>query len=273
MNCETGTKEEREHIQDIRDFLLRITRFDISTFKEPFLKRRLGYALNVARMDDLGEYYNYLVENPNAVYKLIDILAINVSYFFRNENVFSFLKDYLVNECWEEKDTIKIWSMGCASGEEPYTVGMILSEIGVLSDRIKVKIYASDLDDEALEKAKKGIYNKEQIMKVPKNYLKYFIPLSDDEYKIKDEIRRCVIFKKDNLLNMRKFYRFFDMILCRNLLIFLDRRWQREIFQLIDEAIVIGGILVLGISENLHKDYEGKWKVISGRYRIYKKIK
>lgn len=272
MNCEIGMKEEREYIREIRDLLLMITKFDISTFKEQFLKRRLSYAMNIARIEDLGEYYNYLIENPSAVYKLIDILAINVSYFFRNENVFKFLKDYLINECWEMKDAIKIWSMGCASGEEPYTIGMILNEIGILNDRIKVKIYASDLDNEALEKAKKSVYNKEQIMKVPKNYLKYFIPLLDSGYMIEDGIRRCVIFRKENLLSKKKFYGFFNMILCRNLLIFLDKRWQRRIFQLIDEAIAIGGILVLGISENLHKDYEEKWRVISGKYRIYMKI-
>ncbi len=260
-------ESEISGIEEIRDLLYKIVKFDINTFKKQFLKRRIIYAMNCVKIDTIDKYYNYLIENPNEVYKLIDTLAINVSSFFRNSNVFSFLREYLIIENWGRREKINIWSMGCASGEEPYSIAMIIDELGIDN----VKIYASDIDDEALTRAKKGIYNKQQIKMVPERYLKYFEKLNEEEYQIIDRIKKCIAFKQENLLNRERYYRYYDIILCRNLLIFLDKEWQEKLFKLIDGMIMDNGILVLGISESIPRGYEGFWQAVSGKYRIYKK--
>jgi len=266
-------EKEIVNIEQLRELLLKTNKFDIKTFKEQFLIRRIIYAMNIAKVENIEKYYDYLLENPNEINKLIDILAINVSYFFRNENVFNFIKEYLIVEAWEKKNKINIWSMGCASGEEPYTVGMILDDLRLLNGNRMVKIYGSDIDEEALQKAKKAIYTKEQLEKVPIKYLKYFSEISDGKYIVQNKIKQLVSFKKENLLEKKRLYSNFDMILCRNLLIFLDKTSQEKIFELINSALMPNGVLVLEITENLPKAYMQGWQIISGKHKIYKKLK
>lgn len=268
---DSHNKSNEYYLERIRELLLKIYNFDLQTYKQKFLRRRVQTVMYSERAESVEDYYQMLLENPEKISKLINSLSINVSGFFRNESVFKYLKELFAQNKARRIKRYKIWSMGCAKGEESYSMAMILDELDYKSAGMQAIIDASDMNEGIIKEAKEGIYHKKELSSVPKQYLKYFVSCGTDNYSIDARIRSNVRFKCENLLNIEPRYESFDMIVCRNVLIFMEKSHQELLFNLMNQSITGDGIIVLGLTENVPPKFANQWEALSLRLRIYKK--
>ncbi|KAB2952968.1 protein-glutamate O-methyltransferase CheR [Heliorestis acidaminivorans] len=213
-----------------------------------------------SRLQELGltihEYLLYLNSNPAEWDKLIEHITINETYFFREEKALEAFSAIL-QEYQYRKDTevLRIWSAACSSGEEPYTLAMLIKESG-LFPRGSVQIVASDIDSKILEKAQRGRYGKKSLSfrKMPEVMLRKYFFATGEDYQINDELKEMITFRKLNLLEpylvgkMEKV----DIIFCRNVLIYFDGPVIQKIIHRFADIIKPGGYLFLGHAETIH---------------------
>ncbi len=249
----------------LRDFIYKRTGIFFEEKKIYFVKRRI-----IERMKELGletgkEYYRYLKFKDlekKEFQNLINMLTTNETYFFREYYQLQVFGEELLADFEEKKIKnseelkLRIWSAGCSTGEEPYTLAIIVMEI--LDDYKKwdIEIIATDIDETVLEKAKKGHYGSRAVKDVPLKYLeKYFFKLSDNEYAIKDDVKKLVTFRKLNLMdavNIRH-YKGMDYIFCRNVLIYFSDDARKEVVAHFYNSLNPGGFIFLGHSESLSR--------------------
>lgn len=264
-------KSNEYYFERIRDLLIKICNFDLHTYKDKFLHRRVQTVMISEKAESVGDYYKILLENPDKISKLIKSLSISVSNFFRNEQVFNYLMDYLGHIKRRATGRYRIWSMGCAKGEEPYSLAMIVEELDFKSAGIQVSIDASDINESIIKKAKDAIFDKKEIDNVPGHYAKYFHHCGEDVYRIDSRLKTNVKFRCENLLNLEPRYGWYHMIVCRNLLIFLEKNHQELLLKVINQSIVEDGLIVLGLTENIPAKFDDQWEPLSGKLRIFKK--
>lgn len=222
------------------------------------------------------EFYNYMISDKTgmAASILIDKLSTNHTFFFREIEHFNFLKESILPEI-KEKETInrdlRIWSAGCSSGEEAYTIAITVDEF--LGDKKHIwdsKILATDISDRALKKAKMAIYDEQQLVNVSKYFKSiYFNKRGPDTYQLKKYIVDEVIFRRFNFMNqLFPFKKKFHCIFCRNVMIYFDEKTKKELVDKLYEATEIGGYLFIGHSEFINKN-DTKYKYVSPS--IYRK--
>ena len=222
-------------------FLHRDRGFDFSGHKRPGLTRRVRRRMSVVGIDSLPEYLAYLQQNPDELTQLFDLLLINVTAFFRLPSIVD-----------PRADTpIRVWSAGCASGEEPYTLAMVLCEtLGEEAFARRVKIYATDIDDEALSVARLATYPRAALEAVPELLIeKYFTP-SGDELTFKKELRREIVFGRHDLLQDAPIPHI-DVLSCRNALMYFNAETQERLLGRLHFALNPSGVLFLGKAEML----------------------
>jgi chemotaxis methyl-accepting protein methylase len=219
-------------------------------------------------IDDFARYYDYLTNNPQEFTKLLDTLTIKLSYFFRNSETFDYLKSDIMPR-FEKNDQVVIWSAGCAQGEEPYSLAIIATESGLSK---KVIIYATDIDDHALEKARAGIYPTVVFQYTPQSYIdKYFVKHKDG-YQIGESLKSSIKFVHLDLFD-RFPYGLCDLIMCRNVLIYMDRAAQSTVVRRFYDTLKPGGYLVIGKVELLLGIPEAKiFEIVNRSERVYRKI-
>lgn len=246
-----------EIFDKIVHYLSQVKGINISSFKPNYLKRRIYFRALSLKLKDINAYWHYLVTNDEEINKLKDILTINVTSFFRNPEVFERLREDVIPAILKEKQKskekfLKILSIGCASGEEPYSVALILKEY--FQEEIKsVKPYivGIDFDKKSIIQAQNAIYDVQKIMTVPEVLKKkYFVIIDYRHFKLSDDIRNMVIFRHDDIF-MRDLKMFWDIIFCRNVLIYLNPSHQEVLLNKIISACKQGSYLILGKSEGL----------------------
>jgi len=244
---------------------------DCCQYKINFLKRRLAVRLRARGVESYREYMRLLDEEEYE--KLFEALTINLSYFFRDSSTFEALRDKVLRPLLREKAgrrLIRVWSAGCASGEEPYSVAILFHEL--LGEDLKnwqIRIHATDLDAIALERAQRGVYNEFSFRGTNPGYIRrYFIRLSDREYSLSPEIKAMVGFKQHDLLADPP-PRHLDLILCRNVLIYFSRQQQERLFVIFHEALNEGRYLVIGKTEILSPSATKLFKPLDLREHIY----
>lgn len=229
--------------------------------KLSLLTGRLHNVLLQNHFDNFTEYLDHVVSDRSgeAVAALVDKITTNHTFFMRESDHFHYFREkvlpYLVGAV-KEKD-LRIWSAGCSSGEEPYTLAMILDEfLGMEKIRWDAKILATDISGKVLEAAKKGIYGNEAIASVPAVWrLNYFIKLDKESCAVADGIKKEVIFRKFNLMDeVFPFKRKFHVIFCRNVMIYFDHGTKRELIQKFYDLTEHGGYLFIGHSESLDRN-------------------
>ncbi len=186
---------------------------------------------------------------------LLDAVTINETYFFRHKSQFDVIEKELLPKLFKEKPSVKMWSAACSTGEEPYTMAivakLVMERMGV---RKFVKIVANDVSQEAIDKAKEGIYNRYSVRYVPKEILsKFFTKTPDGKYAISEEIKKMVDFRLLSITDerdMRSIGNRVDIAMCRNVLIYFDTESKRKALKLITENLLVGGYLFLGPSES-----------------------
>ncbi|MEO0205427.1 MAG: protein-glutamate O-methyltransferase CheR [candidate division WOR-3 bacterium] len=244
------------------------TGFKCGSYKEKPLTRRIRVRMRALGLTDFSQYYDYLTNNPEEFTKLLDTLTIKLSYFFRNSETFEYLKDEIMPRL-ARNEQIKIWSAGCAQGEEPYSLAIIAAESNLLE---KLTVYATDIDEHALTKAREGIYPSVVFQYTPKPYIeKYFIKCPDG-YQIKDNLKSVIQFSHLDLFDDFPFGKC-NLIMCRNVLIYMDRRAQSTLVRKFYETLKAGGYLVIGKVELLLGIPEAKlFEIVNRSERVYQRI-
>ncbi len=241
-----------ESLREVLTILRVRTGHDFSNYKTPTLIRRIARHLQIHELEDIPSYLELLRNHPNEVQSLLKNLLINVTNFFRDKEAFAALEKEVVPNIFAGKtsrDTVRVWSAGCASGEEAYSLAMLLQEFAdTLTDPPKFQIFASDVDDEAIAEAREHRYPESIEADVPPNRLKRFFVKEGSFYRIKKELRETILFAPHNVLRDPPFSRL-DLITCRNLLIYLNRETQDKVLQIFHFALASSGYLFLGSSE------------------------
>lgn len=244
--------------------------------KQALVTGRLHNVLIQNKINNFSEYYDYLISDKtgDAVVTLINKITTNHTFFMREVDHFSYFGDkvipYLKNTA-DNKD-LRIWSAGCSSGEEPYTLAMIIDEFfGKEKLFWDAKVLATDISSKVLEEAKKGIYSNEEIGTLPPSWkLNYFKKINGENSIVLDKIRNEVIFRKFNLMDqVFPFKKKFHVIFCRNVMIYFDSKTKRELANKFYDLTEYGGYLFVGHSESLNRE-ETKYKYIMPA--VYRKV-
>ena len=222
------------------------TGIDLQLYKEAQMRRRIGNLVTRAEFKSYTEYFDSVAKNKDTFAEFIEYLTINVSEFFRNPDKFDIVEKDVIPYLLKRSPKMAIWSAGCSIGAEPYTLSIIMKE---LTPNVRHRILASDLDIEILAKARRGVYNEGEIkaMRADRK-TKYFTKTPDGLYAVKPEIKSAVEFKRHNLLK-DPFETGFDLILCRNVVIYFTEEAKDQLYANFFKALKPGGILFVGATE------------------------
>lgn len=247
--------------------------------KKNLLKSRLHCRLKANNFNSFKEYTNYILSNKNnheEIIHMIDVVSTNKTEFFREESHFDFIVSQLLPELTNNSSDreLKLWSCASSSGEEVYTLGMILSHYSESVHHLKFSILGTDISKRILEKAVKAVYDEERIKPIPyhlkKKYLMRNVNIDQPDYRIAPEIRQRTSFQRLNLMDERyDIPKDFDIVFCRNVLIYFDRTTQEKVISNICNHLKPNGLLFLGHSESA-SGYKLPLKQI--KPTIYKKI-
>ena len=243
----------------IRDTIYSYSGIYISDDYQGIFMRRLERRVLALAMDSFHEYYYYLKynqQNDDEFRNLMDTITIKETYFFREVDQMKTLVNELIPELRREKpyEPIRIWSAGCATGEEAYTIAMMCIEKGYHLGESKVEIFANDISQEAIQKAKQGIYKQSSFRTTDPSYLqRFFIAQDDGTHRIRDEVKEPLNFFCINLMDKNRltFLPMFDVIFCRNLIIYFDDNSKRDAIESFHKKLYPQRYLFLGHSESL----------------------
>ncbi|WP_128544759.1 PAS domain S-box protein [Larkinella soli] len=249
---ETRTEDQQQALREIFTQLRLRTGHDFSNYKRPTLMRRLERRINVRNLSHLPAYAAYLREHPEEIQALLKDLLISVTNFFRDGNAFLSLEQKVLPGLLAGKkadDTLRVWVAGCATGEEAYSLAMLLAEYTLDStDAPRVQIFATDIDEAAVATAREGRYTLNDAADVSPERLNRFFTREGDDYYIRREIREMILFAHHNVLTDPPFSKL-DLVSCRNLLIYLNHTAQERVMETFHFALKPGGYLMLGLSE------------------------
>lgn len=261
-----------ELLEKIFILLRNETGCNFSDYKSSTVIRRIEKRMALNQVDKLENYIKYLQKNRDEVIKLFKELLIGVTSFFRDKEAFDALQQNSLPEIIENKqdgDTIRIWVAGCSTGEEAYSIAILFDEaIRKQTKSLKVQIFASDLDEGAINIARQGVYPETISADVSIERLSRYFQGETNSYRIKKEIRDQIIFAEHNLIKDPPFSKL-DMVSCRNLLIYLNIEAQRKVFAIFHYALNPKGILFLGNSESLG-EYANLFEVMNRKYKIFR---
>ena len=251
----SGDLSEPESLSDELLLYLKRTRgVDLSGYKRPSLTRRIRRRMEAVKIDAYEGYIDYLEVHPEEFVELFNYLLINVTAFFRDTHAWEYLKENVVPQLIHLKQPdglLRIWSAGCASGQEPYSIAMLLAEqLGMEEFQKRVKIYASDLDQDALNEARQGGYTSKDVEAVPGTLLDTYFEKRGNRYVVHTDLRRPVIFGRHDLVADAPISRL-DLLICRNTLMYFNAEMQDHILARFHFAMNDTGYLFLGKAEML----------------------
>ncbi|MBI1182138.1 MAG: PAS domain-containing protein [Alphaproteobacteria bacterium] len=248
------------------------TGHDFRGYKEATLLRRIHRRMQVLKIAGSGDYVDRLRSDPAEVGKLFRELLISVTGFFRDMAAFDALTELALGPLLVDRggETLRIWVPACATGEEAYTLAMILHHRAELaSRRLKVQLFATDIDEPALEVARRGCYPAAAVARVPEPYLSRYFRQDGSEFRVADELREMCIFSTQSVIKDPPFSRL-DLLSCRNLMIYLNAEMQNRLVPVFHYALRTGGVLFLGPSENITK-YQKLFETLDGKWRIFRR--
>jgi len=223
------------------------TSIDLSQYKETQMRRRLTTLRAKNGFSDFASYFAAIMEEPRLRNEFLDRMTINVSEFWRNPNRWSMLMERFLPDMIRRSPKLKVWSAACSTGEEPYTIAMILDRLGVLGQSM---LLATDIDEGVLAKAKNGVYPERSVRDVPKDMAAKYLSGGGDAYQVDDSLKRAVRFQKQNLL-LDSFQDGFDLIVCRNVMIYFTEEAKQQLYEKFARALKPGGILFVGSTEQI----------------------
>ena len=272
---EGSVQYDEKELNKILNYIDEKAGLDFREYKYATLARRIARRVNICKCKDLNEYYEFLTSDEEEVEILYREFLIGVTKFFRDDKVWEKLKKDVFPKLIEEKedgDTLKVWDVGCSTGEEAYSFAMCLhEEMEKQGKNLELKIFATDISQPHLDIGSKGIYPESIVADVSKDLLlKYFLSKSNS-YQVSEKLRRTVIFSKHNIIKNPPFSNM-DMVVCRNLLIYFQNSIQKKAMNMLHYALKENGVLVLGTSESVQSHKEN-FAEIDRRWKIFKNIK
>ena len=231
--------------EEFKAKLKRKTEIDLDLYKAPQMQRRI---MNLARRngyDKYSAYFDKVVQDKDDFAAFIEYLTINVSEFFRTPDKFAKLETDVIPELMKRSSRLNIWSAGCSIGAEPYSLAMILND---MTPNTRHRILATDLDIEILGKAKAGVYNENELKAMSEARKAKYFTRQGDKYAVSPDIKQRIEFKRHNLLK-DPFEAGFDLILCRNVVIYFTEEAKDQLYANFFKALKPGGILFVGATE------------------------
>ena len=260
-------------LRNILELVSRQTSIDFRPYKTSTILRRIGRRMTVTRNRNMLDYAEYLKAHPEEIRELVKSFLINVTQFFRDPDAFAFLKSdilpKLVAQARERDRVLRFWTAGCATGEEPYSLAMLLTDLlGAELPEWSVKIFATDLDDAAINFARRGLYSENLLKGVPAEYRDRFFERADHGYRISKTLRQMVIFGQQDLSRSAPFPHI-DLALCRNVLIYFTPELQEYVLNQFAFSLSDGGYLFLGKAETV-RPTQSYYELINKHWKIYR---
>ena len=227
--------------------------------KKHLITGRLTNTLGMLGIRSFKEYVDRIINGRNSddIETMLNHLTTNYTFFMREKTHFEFFSDTILPylESVKKDKVLSIWSAGCSSGQEPYTLSIMLKEyFGARASQWDTRVLATDISHNALRTAVNAVYDEEALGAIPKELVKkYFSPLGDGNYTVSDTLRNNVIFREFNLMNPIKFRLKFDVIFCRNVMIYFDQQTKMDLVQRFYDATNPGGYLIISHSESLSR--------------------
>lgn len=264
-------KADGSALKKILLLLKKLNGADFSQYKVSTIQRRIEKRLSVLKLKDLSEYHDYLEENQSELALLTQNLLVSVTAFFRDTEAFEALEKLLTDLITSKHngEDFRIWSAGCATGEEAYTLAFLVLRIcEKQGKKLELKIFATDLDQEALSQARAGIYSEADVENVPQDYLMRFFTEKGSQYEVNKTVRELIVFARQDLIQNPPFVKL-DLVSCRNVLIYFDSSLQSRVFQIFHYALKPSGILFLGKSESIDSDL---FDVVDRKQKIFRRL-
>ncbi|MCI5741176.1 MAG: protein-glutamate O-methyltransferase CheR [Lachnospiraceae bacterium] len=237
-----------EDYEKLKKDVYALTKIDLNCYKEKQMRRRIDTLITKNKITSYDDYVKLIKSNPEKFEEFVNFLTINVSEFYRNPEQWEVLdKDVFPRLVQKFGKSLKVWSAACSTGDEPYSLVMALSRHVPLSN---IKIIATDIDKQVLDKARMGLYNAKSISSVPEDFKKKYFTQVGGSYQISDEIKKCVEFKEHNLLK-DPYPTGCHLIVCRNVVIYFTEEAKDEIYRKFNQSLVKEGVLFIGSTEQI----------------------
>jgi chemotaxis protein methyltransferase CheR len=239
-----------------RELIYEKTNINMRESKQILLSNRLRKRIVALGLQSYDEYYRYITESRDRneeLVRFIDAVSTNETYFFREMNHFNVLRETILPELFKSKKKIRIWSAGCSTGEEAYTLRMVVDETKGTHPEREAQIVATDISTEVVETARRGLYRQRSFRSTPPEIVeRYFLNLGNGLFQVKESLRRQVDFRVHNLLKEAPPEKHFEVIFCRNVMIYFDKKTQRKLAdEHFAEVLDPRGYLCIGHSESL----------------------
>ena len=270
---------EEELFNQVKRHLLKSRGVDLSGYSSSFVGRAIRKRISRSDIPDYLGYVKLLMRSETETNELLNALSINVTEFFRDKGAFESFQVKVIRKLLEGKiagggGILRIWSAGCATSQETYTLMMCLAEEvrRVRGQSLPlISVLGTDLSARAISRAKQGIYSEEEVKGVPDKYRDIYFVKKNNEYEISDELRKRTRFMRENLLDTPS-SKFFDAVVCRNVLIYFSRPMHDAVMHHLHEALRIEGYLMLGRTEALVGQMRSKFAVVDQENRILRKL-
>jgi chemotaxis protein methyltransferase CheR len=263
--------------RNLRDYIYEKSGIYIADSKKYLIENRLSRIIQEKKLQSYEDYLKFIKfsSNGNELTRLFDAVTTNETYFFREPQQLTVFAEEVLTKALEQKKgmkNIKIWSAACSSGEEPYTLSMMLMEKRLLTN--KIEIYASDLSEGVLASAKRAVYNSYSVRNIPVPYMNKYFSNSGQSYTLDDSVKNTVKFMKVNLIDNKNMasLRGMDVIFCRNVLIYFDTRSKQKVVSNLYDSLNPGGYLFIGQSESLHNITRALRPCVINKVIVYQKV-
>lgn len=263
-----------EAFEALLNYLKRSRGFDFTGYKRPSLMRLMKKRMAKVKVESYGEYFDFLQVNSVELTYLFDALLLNVTTFFRDASAWQSLAEEIIPRILDvkaENEPIRVWSAGCASGEEAYTLAIILAEaLGIEEFKTRVKIYATDVDEDTLTQGRLASYTARVVRNVPEELRGRYFDTARTVYTFRNELRRAIIFGRHDLLQDAPISRL-DLLVCRNTLMYFNAETQSRILARFHFALKDTGFLFVGKAEML-LTHTNLFTPVQLKYRIFSKV-
>ncbi len=266
-------RAEERAFNRLLDFIQEELEFESGFYNNAYLDRRITARMRRTDHDDYQDYQQLLKRDDEEREALLDSLSINVTGFFRNPDAWEKLR-LVLRDLTENNRTVNVWSAPCADGREPYSIAMLAQDDReIAADRLN--ILGTDINQDILEVARNGVYNTSQTTDIadelePLSEYKPYVDQDETQFTVRETIKRMVTFEQHDLIRGDA-KRDFDLVLCRNLLIYIDSSYKTPIFETIRNSLRDGGYLMIGMTETLPADCRDSFEPVYKRQRIYRR--
>jgi chemotaxis protein methyltransferase CheR len=267
----TATKEEDPSFGRILSFLLKSRGFDAHPYKPNYIKRRISVRMRATGAEAYRDYLEVLHRDPREASLLLDRMTIHVTGFFRDPGVYRAFQENILPSFSDLSRPMRIWCAGCSTGEEAYSIAAVLKEASRALPGLSFELLATDIDPASISTAERGEYPKDSLAKVPRALADRWFRISGSKVLVSPDLRRTIRFRTHDLLgNWPPELSGFNMVFCRNLLIYMTAARQQVIYEKFAGALAPDGFLILGLTETLLGPSRRYFRCVDVKNRIYR---